>query len=348
MPLLYIIVLWYDKQLITSQKENTPQKKQQKINDNNPSLSLKKSKKLFVPYWTLSGIKETYDALIYFGLSVDENGIDKDDPGYIKLSDFNNLSKNAKKLLTIRMLNNDINFKVLDNELLQKKIIDESISIALDNSFDGLVLDLEVNALPFESFMQKINKFVDVYSKSAHENSLTLAMTMYGDAIFRGRPYDLSVLAKSVDEIMIMAYDFHKAKGNPGPNFPYGQISLYGYDFAQMVTDFLTVIPKDKITVIFGMFGYDWNVNEKGQSVGEAAKALSLAEIRLNYQTNCKFKECRFRRDDKIFETVIDYIDESEKHHKLWFEDEFSVEKKRLYLEQNGLQSIALWANTYF
>ncbi len=149
---------------------------------------------------------------------------------------------------------------------------------------------MEVNGLPFDSLLKQINSYVADFAKEAKGNNLSFSMTMYGDTFYRLRPFDVKTLAKSVDMIYVMAYDFHKSGGNPGPNFPLYGKETYGYDFQTMTEDFLKIVPKEKLSIIFGMFGYDWVVGEKGTAV-QNGEAISTGKVAATYLQKCAYKK---------------------------------------------------------
>lgn len=318
----------------------------------NPSTSLNVpnvKKSLFVPYWSI-GTKsiQGYDELIYFGITVNEDGIDKNDKGYIGIPQFLKITNKAeKKFLAIRMIDSKMNSSVLDNKVLQSKVIGESLNTAKENGFDGIVLDFEFSSLSFESVIKKINSFMSDFYSSTKQNKLLFKTTAYGDTFFRLRPYDVKFLGDHADEVMIMAYDFHKARENPGPNFPLKGKEAYGYDFSKMTDDFSKSVPKEKLNVIFGLYGYDWMVDDKNQSIGQA-QALSLEQIKNKFLNECDFKDCLVKRDNISSETKITYTDNNSQKHIVWFEDMESLEKKKEFLSSQGIYSTALWAYSYF
>ena len=136
-------------------------------------------------------------------------------PGFVQFT------QGQDTYLTLRMLDTESNLKILEDPDLQEKIIADLIDITDQNRFDGVVLDLELSVLPFGDVKENISMFVSKLSEELHERDFTFLMTIYGDKYFRGRPYDINRLNNHVDEFMIMAYDFHKSYGEPGPNFPY-------------------------------------------------------------------------------------------------------------------------------
>ena len=244
------------------------------------------SKSIFVPYWSLeenSGDLAGYDTYIYFGVAAGWEGIDRQEAGFLALEKFNSLfSENKTKLLTLRMIDENINDAVLRNIESQEKIINETLKIVEQNNFDGLVLDLEISYTLNKETKGQINEFVQQFYSAAKKNYRKFYVAIYGDAVYRGKPYDIYFLGRNSDGILLMAYDFHKSRGEPGPNFPFESRLKYAYDFKKMISDFSGLVPAEKITVIFGMFGYDWLVDEKKRPIRQA-EALSYNEIKKKF-----------------------------------------------------------------
>lgn len=314
-------------------------------------ITQQKSNWLFVPYWSFSNksiLSDDYDRLIYFGIAANNKEIDKEELGYKKLPTFLFLSdKNKERFLAVRMVDSTINSSVLENQQQQEKIISDSIAIAKENGFNGIVLDFEMSSLSFQSVIDKITKFYSLFSKETKKNDLVFAIALYGDTLYRLRPYNVREIEKYADNVLIMSYDFHRARENPGPNFPLNGRDQYGYDFVKMIDDYEKVVPKEKLTIVFGMFGYDWTVNEKRESI-KTAQSLSLNQINNKFVSTCKLKDCLVKRDLASVETKVTYKDEEGKSHVVWFEDLESVEKKKEFLRKQGINSVAFWAYSYF
>jgi spore germination protein YaaH len=304
---------------------------------------------LFVPYWSLGTISsdERYDTLIYFGITPGTSGVNTEDAGYHELAAFEEQAAGRTSYLALRMLNSDQNFAILKNSALQETLIQETLMAAHEFGFDGVLLDLEVSALPFDSLIRQISSFNKRFYQAARKADLHYAVSLYGDTFFRIRPFDVKSMAQNSDEVMIMAYDFHKSRGNPGPNFPLGGIDRYGYDYSELIDHFGKAVPKDKLTVIFGYFGYDWTVNSDKNMVTHGVP-LSLNQIKERFITECRFTACKTKRDSLSAESVVSYTDASGGSHLVWYEDTDSVAKKEAYLKQHGIHSFSYWAYTYF
>lgn len=299
---------------------------------------------IFVPYWSFGDSDDNlnnYDRSIYFGIAVDESGIDKNEQGFLNLSGFNEVAGTNEKLITVRMTNSDVNQKILADTTLQSVIINDSVSIAKENGFSGLVLDLEVFSLFNEKIPFQINEFVSDFSRASKQNNLYFAVAVYGDVFYRLRPYDLKSISGSVGEVMIMAYDFSKSIGEPGPNFPLEGRKKYGYDMKTMIRDFLEVVPAEKLSVIFGMYGYDWTVDSRGRPI-KPGQSLTNNQIQTKYldicQSNCKVVKDKLSQEKNIISG----------DHIVWFEDPESAQKKQEYLQSQGIGNFIYWAFGYF
>jgi spore germination protein YaaH len=306
---------------------------------------------LFVPYWTmkekLTG-RESYNTYIYFGVTPNSDGIDMKEQGAVSLNNFLAfVPKGKKKLLAVRMIDRETNFDILKDQAKQRAVINQTIALAKNKKFDGLVLDLEVTAIPFDSLIKQITTFNESFYTDAKKNHLSFSVAIYGDVFYRVRPFDVKNLAKNADTIMIMAYDFSKAKGNPGPNFPLQGEDQYGYDYEKMTKDFLSVVPAHKLTVVFGLFGYDWVVDAKGQTL-QTGNAVSSQEIEDKFIEMCRERSCSFSRDEKAFETQVNYVAKDGNKHIIWFEDTQSVDAKKEFLKSQGINSFSYWAHSYF
>ncbi|MEK7605109.1 MAG: glycoside hydrolase family 18 protein [Patescibacteria group bacterium] len=304
---------------------------------------------LFVPYWSLKNASPLppYHTLVYFGVQVGEKGLDTTDDGYKNLGSFVRDAGTSETVLTVRMLDSTTNFAILKDKAVQESLIKDSIALAQKYHFKGILLDIELSALPFSSLVDQIDIFNTKFARASHAKGFTYAVTAYGDTFYRLRPFDIKRLAQDVDGMYVMAYDFSKAKGNPGPNFPLSGSSTYGYDYEHMLNNFADSVPLKKLTIIFGMYGYDWAVDDRGiaQAVGEA---VALKDIKANIIDSCKHLECNWERDSVSAETKAIYKDSDTGKHTVWFEDEQSVKRKEDYLKSHGVGSFAYWAYSYF
>jgi spore germination protein YaaH len=303
---------------------------------------------LFVPSWTVDTISnDSFDHYIYFGIIPTKNGIDIDAASKA-IDVFNQEAPEGKQtLLTLEMQNTDTNGAILQNKTLQQQVISQTVTLAKQKGFSGVVLDLEMGGIPFDSLINEINSFTKALDTQAKVQHISFAITLYGDTFYRLRPFDVKTIAANSDMVMIMAYDFHKSRSSPGPNFPLGGQAIYGYDMGKMADDFLQVVPNQKLGVIFGLFGYDWPVDTNGNAIGQGQPLTDL-QIQNKFLNNCSFSVCQIKRDALSGETEIHYTDDGNQKHIVWFEDMQSVDAKEAYLKKRGIGNFSFWANSYF
>lgn len=303
---------------------------------------------IFVPYWTITNPLRVsdYAEVYYFGVTPSDSGIDTTDEGYKGLSRFVNRTSGMNTYLTLRMLDATQNSAILDDTDRQNKLISQTLSLAKKHGMKGVVLDLEQSSFPFDSLITKISNFSKTFYTAAKKQDLTYYVTMYGDVFYRVRPYDVKTVAENSDRMIIMAYDFHKSRGEPGPNFPLRGADTYGYDFTELTQDFLKIIDAEKVGVAFGYYGYDWEIGSDGKQVENGAP-LSTKEIQANFIDKCKYSMCEWVRDSISAETKVTYIDTKGNKHAVWFEDESSVSQKKKYLQKYGISHFTTWAYGY-
>lgn len=313
---------------------------------------------IFVPYWSLSesdapfsspsDINRPIDTAIYFSISATTSGINKTNTGYSNLEDFASRSAaTPNTLLTISMVDDDINNVVLESSEAQEKIISQAVVVAKEHGFDGIILDLEVGGFAGKVVNTQILQFTKRASEIVKKSNLSFAMTLYGDSFYRSRPYSIELLSPHVDQFYIMAYDMHKLWGTPGPNFPAKGADIFGYDMQTMIRDMLKFTTRDKLTVIFGLYGHDWTVDEQKRPF-TAAKTLTNSQIQKKFIDSCEMKNCIIKRNPYALETEINYIDEKAHYHIVWFEDADSVSQKIGLLKENGVNSVSYWAYSYY
>ncbi len=339
----------------------------EKIVSPSPTIVLKTKEKIersiFIPSWTLAEIDKEeikkYCPLIYFGPKEKTN----------EFLDLINDQLNCQ----------DAHFTLKVEEIKEKEEwlyqLEDLTNFLKEKQFTGWVLDLEISGLLSSQSQEKINQMVEVFYQQGKKVNFKSYIAIYGDFFYRKRGYDLPFLVENSDGIMVMAYDFSKTYGQPGPNFPFSGREKYGYDFQMMIDDFLHFVPKEKLTIIFGMYGYDWQVDEKKRPFTQA-KALTLNQIKSKFLSSgieiidkdaiqkkgkeffCAIDNCLIARDQMAKEVEINYTIASDQpdengvyridYHVVWFEDEESVNIKTEYLKEKGINKISFWAISYF
>jgi len=325
------------------------------------------TKGIFIPYWAseLSENDYSYNAFYYFGIAPTKEGMIEKDGGYQNMTLVRGVDEKKKKLV-LRMLDASITEVLLESTVFQKKLNEEVLQIMDDTPFSGIVIDMEVPFTLQSDKQKQITNFVQQMCTAFHANYKSCDMLIYGDFAYRKRPYDLKKLGEITDKILLMAYDFHKAGGEPGPNFPFDSGSTissslrvsslsnkggpeavdYGYDFKTMISDATALVPQEKIEVVFGMYGYNWTMNEQGTPL-QTAQALSLNEIKTLNSKMLHVTSYMLHVNDAQ-EKNIQYTDNEGRNHIIWYEDEESAAVKIKYLQEQGIGQASFWAYGYY
>ncbi len=348
--LLIIIIILVCFGIWFSQRENISLEKDM-LNpvEGKKLLNQQEEKFIFVPYWTFSDELDVneYGSLIYFGVSIDENGIDKNEEGYRKMDSFVRFApSDKKKYLTLRLVNSEINEKIIEDDTFQRKVASQLADLANSHEFDGVVIDYETSAFGFESVENEITDMYKVFNSEVKRKDLELLVTVFGDTYYRARPYNIGEIGKLSDGVIVMAYDFHKARLNPGPTFSLSDDDKYGYSLLSMVDDFSEDVPGEKIIITLGYFGYDWKLSDDRTSMG-MAEPLTTNQFESRFLAGCDFDNCRINKNNDGESSVL-YEDEEGYNHEVWSEDMDSIDRKITALNDKGVRRIGIWAYSFY
>jgi spore germination protein YaaH len=130
-----------------------------------------------------------------------------------------------------------------------------------DYGYDGVVVDLQNLTL---SDRQPLNEFVTDLATQLHNRGRPLSVVVPATAAQTpsaiGDPYDLVVLGRAADWIILNAYDDQRPAGPIGPLAPLPWVEA-------LVTDAIARVPAAKVLLGIGLFGYDWPARGTGASI---------------------------------------------------------------------------------
>ena len=308
----------------------------------------------FVVYWLdLASLKfDKYDKYLYFGIAPDLNGKIAKDQGFKKINSFVKFVENKNKALVVRLVDKRLAQEFLTEEEIWESFLDEVFSLAAQKGFSEVSFDIELS--PFqENLKGPLVEFLSSASRKAKEYKIKISFIAYADSFYRKRPFDFEKISKLVDEVYLMAYDFTKPISEPGPNFPLEK-GKWGYSLLQAIEDFSRYFGREKITVVFGMYGKDWFVNEDRIPYGKA-KVLTLRQIKKKYLEKCTPDKCVVKLNPVAKEKELNIVFSKLKEgrgimypHIVWFEDEESVKEKKKALKEKGVSSFCYFALGYY
>lgn len=216
---------------------------------------------------------------------------------------------------------------ILNDSELKTKTITNIYQVVTVNGFDGVNIDFE-NVRPGDR--EALNSFMtELRDKLAPDN---LAVTISVPAKTADNPsdgwsggFDYKYLATVTDRIMIMSYDEHWIGGDPGP--------VASQPWVEKVAAYaVKVIPKEKVLLGIGNYGYDWIVGKGWHKTVLARNAVSMAE---KYGSKIEW--------DNTNQTPYFYYWDNDQKHVVWFESTESAGFKLDLVNKYDLKGIAMW-----
>lgn len=208
----------------------------------------------------------------------------------------------------------------------------ENLATALiDAGAAGVNVDIEeLDRADASRFVDFLALLADVMHR--HQMYLTVDVPLNEDQ------YDYEAIARIADAVVIMAYDEHFSTGDPGP--------IAGLEwFSDGVQQYLARMPREKVIVAIGAYGYDWPASGPADVVSFDT-ALSIArDTNANIHTST----------DSVNST-FEYTDTNRRKHTVYFLDAVSAWNQCASLRQGvnakgaegsgaakGVGGIAVW-----
>jgi spore germination protein YaaH len=342
----------------------------------NPHAKMAKQTIGFFPYWRMDDIKyikfDLLSEIIFFSLTADENGNiikivgNETDPGWRwwKSETVKNLIaktqiSGGKFSLAIAMQKNDTLEVFLGSDVAQKNLILSVLEIVHESRLDGINLDFEyAGELSDESYRDKFTKFaVDFTSEFRKVSPETeLSIDFYPFSVQKPRLFDIAKLSPLFDKVIVMSYDYYGVSSDvAGPVAPMGgyKEDKYYFDVSTTYSDYLTLVPKEKIIMGVPYYGWDYPV-EVGDTPMSAVLSQSdengytsvMSYGRMRGNADIKAESCKW--DDLAQMSWCFYQDlGTGKFHQIWIEDNKSIEVKFNFAKSNDLGGIAIWTLGY-
>ncbi|MFC4025263.1 glycosyltransferase [Oceanobacillus longus] len=195
----------------------------------------------------------------------------------------------------------------------QEKLIKNLHELINEHDFDGINIDFEnLNKNDRDLLTQFIK---DLYT-TFHDDGLSVSIAVPA----ANEAFDYEELEKYVDQMMVMAYD--ENVDNPGT-----------IASSSWFTEILSKLPKEKLIVAIGNYGYDWEWESQ-----EPGEPVSFDDVtRLAEKANLDIQW-----DDMSQTPYLKYM-ENNKLHEIWFQDSATFYNQLKISMEAGAQGIALW-----
>ncbi|ADG82246.1 glycosyl hydrolase family 18 protein [Thermincola potens] len=215
---------------------------------------------------------------------------------------------------------------VLNDSKARNNLIENILKLIREKTLAGVNIDFE-NISPSER--NKFNDFLKRLKDKLRAEGYLLTVSVPAktwdnkqDAWSGG--FDYRFIGSVADRVMLMTYDEHWFGGSPGP--------IASLPWVENVLKFTTSqIPKDKLLLGIGTYGYDWGQKGKGRTVS-SSKALQLA----------KQYGAKIQWDAKAQVPYFYYWTSGEKR-TVWFESTQSAALKAQLVKKYDVGGIAVW-----
>jgi peptidoglycan-N-acetylglucosamine deacetylase len=221
----------------------------------------------------------------------------------------------------------DVTAAFLADPAARKRFRDELLRFLETDQYKGMTLDIE--AFPetsrgdYKQLVQELHK--DLQSKG---------LKLYIAVPVNDRQFDYGGISQSADGLILMNYDEHFPGGMPGP------VASQDW-FVKNLESALASIPREKIIVAIGNYGYDW-AKKPGQQKGEPPAAVHNVSVQdawleaVEADTDVDF-------DSDAMNAHLAYLDENNIRHDVWFLDGVTALNQMRAAQAIGIDTFALW-----
>lgn len=211
---------------------------------------------------------------------------------------------------------------LLNNSIAQERAINNIYQTLLDWGMKGVNIDLE--NVPAKD-RELLTDFIRKLSQKLRTADLITTIAVPAKTVddlnnnFSGA-YDYEALSQYADYIVIMAYDQHYSKGDPGP--------ISSIEWVEQVIDFaLSKTSKDKIILGIPGYGYNWSKTGGTGVTYEQAMELAAQEgVSVKWHSQYKVPYFSYGNGNQV-----------------WFENRYSTKYKLDLVKKYDLAGIALW-----
>lgn len=324
----------------------------------------------FLPYWLLPKAQTDYSkylsTLAYFSLTIDIDGKirkltnpQEEDPGWTtlkgsKLQPYLDNAKKNNQTLSLLVFNADeeeIGQLIESPEIHAQNLVSDITPVMKEYGFKDLNLDIESFKVASGAARVNMTRFISEVKKGVDKNKLgTLSIDISPTAFIKKYLIDPKEVEKSVDYMVIMAYDYHYIGSSvTGPVAPlFGATESAEFDTDIGIKEALKIVPAKKVILGIPLYGYEW------ESLKEFPKAATIPSSGLTASNQRVFDllkdcaTCSAKLDPQAEENYIIYKNlETNSYHHLFFLDEKNLAKRLNYAKQLGLGGVAFWAMGY-
>ena len=220
---------------------------------------------------------------------------------------------------------------ILHNPDAMTRHVNDIVALVLGENYAGIDIDYEdLRGSDREAF----STFVTKLGEALHAENKILSVAVFAKTSDEGDDQrnvaqDYEAIGDAVDEVRLMAYDYHWSASAPGPVAPITWVREV-LEYAK------TQIPAEKIVLGIPVAGFDW-VNGGGvDGVGEPVSWLQCYGRTKAYDATLQY--------DRLSQSPsFRYTDEQGRPHEVWFENAESTTAKLEAAKSAGIGGVYLW-----
>lgn len=332
----------------------------------------------FVPYWNLKKtvVQPEITHLAYFSLPISESGeldgisspVSGDPDADISSKRWRSelldgvvadLQPNQKLTVTLTQFDTEVIENFLNSSPAQDRF-QQALQTFLQTTtrpVSGINVDIEYagEASPelrqnYTTFIRRTRQTIDDYAATARKPKLQLSASVFASAASRHLLWDLPAITADLDQVVVMAYDFHRPSSPvAGPVAPiFGAKEIWDNDIVLHLKEFLKVMPAEKVLLGIPFYGYEW------ETVGSEPRSLtfpgsggtaSYSRVQQLLQDPEYFPITQGWDEDAL-SPYITYSKE-DRSHVIYYEDARSLSYKLELVTGLRLGGIAIWALGY-
>lgn len=226
----------------------------------------------------------------------------------------------------------DLARTVLSNPTTLDNLVNNILTLLQQHNLMGVIIDIE-NMYPQDR--EIFTNFIRVLSNSLHSVDKILVLNLaakweeWEDKDWVGF-FDYNALGPLIDIAAIMTYEWGYREGPPQPTAP--------LPFVRRTLDYAIAnnIPADKILMGMTLYGYDWTLPH---TPGKLATTVTLPGV---WDLARKYGSIIFF-DDEVQQPFMNYTDDENTLHEVWFENARSHYSKYQLVMEYGLRGVFYW-----
>jgi len=322
---------------------------------------IKKEKKIkvmgFLPTWMIGKTVEytnEINYLIFLGVEVDEKGnLIWDDQSKKINSETYLKQKNliwengGKNILGIKLFTDEKIDSLMASTEAKSNLISQLKALRQTEKFDGINVDFEYQGNPMAVLSEEM---IDFMAKLKESGLGEISLDIFVNTINKGSVEQINNLVNSVDNLIIMAYDFHR----PGVDYAGAVAPIESKpgdrNIMEVVEKILSLnINKEKVVMAYPLYGYEWKTYTKdfeGQVIRGWYQMASWARVK-KLLADTAFVETSAVKWDELSMTPWVVFEEEGEIHQIYFENEKSLKIKLDLVNQNQFGGIGFWALGY-